>query len=252
MAPNSRIYLTRHAQAEHNVDLDYSSTYFPPRKLSNSSPDKSPCIVPDAPLTPLGKKQASSIAHLIPSSIQDKVDLVVTSPLTRTLQTTLLGWAPSVSRLGKENIICLPAAQECNDFPCDTGSSQEILKNNSEFSGLNLSRCTPDWTSKQGFWAADRESIRRRARFVRQFLRERPEKDIVLVAHGDILRQITATEDGPGTYMWKNAEMRVYTFDEKSVDRPECFLKLEEVVEAVGGYAPTSTAMDVKVPNGKI
>lgn len=25
MAPNSTIYLTRHAQAEHNVDLDYSS-----------------------------------------------------------------------------------------------------------------------------------------------------------------------------------------------------------------------------------
>lgn len=25
MAPNSRIILTRHAQAEHNVDLDYTS-----------------------------------------------------------------------------------------------------------------------------------------------------------------------------------------------------------------------------------
>lgn len=27
MAPNSRIILTRHAQAEHNVDLDYSSMW---------------------------------------------------------------------------------------------------------------------------------------------------------------------------------------------------------------------------------
>lgn len=27
MAPNSRIILTRHAQAEHNVDLDYSSKF---------------------------------------------------------------------------------------------------------------------------------------------------------------------------------------------------------------------------------
>jgi len=27
MAPNSRIILCRHSQAEHNVDLDYSSTY---------------------------------------------------------------------------------------------------------------------------------------------------------------------------------------------------------------------------------
>lgn len=27
MAPNSRLILTRHAQAEHNVGLDYSSMY---------------------------------------------------------------------------------------------------------------------------------------------------------------------------------------------------------------------------------
>ena len=27
MAPNSTVYLTRHAQAEHNVDLDYTSEY---------------------------------------------------------------------------------------------------------------------------------------------------------------------------------------------------------------------------------
>ncbi|KAK3056636.1 hypothetical protein LTR09_002429 [Extremus antarcticus] len=226
MAPTSRLYLTRHAQAEHNVDLDYT--------------------IPDAPLTPLGRKQASSLAHTIPSHLQTRVDLLVSSPLKRTLQTTLLGWNPVVQRLGKENIICLPEAQECNDHPCDTGSSRQELEANPEFECLNLERLTEDWTI-----------IAERAMKVRQFLREREEEEIVVVAHGDILRQITATVDGPGTYSWRNAEMRVYRFDSGSVESEDCWLTLEEVVEVTGGFAPTSTEMDIpgeekgKV-NGKI
>lgn len=151
-------------------------------------------------------------------------------------------------------MICLPEAQECNSFPCDTGSPRSKLEAMPEFAGLDFSRLTPDWTSKEGFWASDPASLQRRARKVRQFLRDTPEKDIVLVAHGDVLRQITSNADGPGRYMWKNAEMRVYTFDLESVDSDDCFLRLEEIVEAAGGYAPTSTMMDIKpeFANGKI
>ncbi|KAK3044224.1 hypothetical protein LTS18_001848, partial [Coniosporium uncinatum] len=93
MAPNSRIILTRHAQAEHNVDLDYSSKPHPhqtaaPQVIKLNLPCLNP--VPDAPLTPLGRKQAASLAPQIPS-LQSQADLIVTSPLKRTLQTTLLG-----------------------------------------------------------------------------------------------------------------------------------------------------------------
>lgn len=70
-------------------------------------------VVPDAPLTPLGKKQAATLAPQI-KELAKEVDLVVSSPLKRTLQTTKLGWAPALERLGIENIICLPQAQECN------------------------------------------------------------------------------------------------------------------------------------------
>ena len=70
----------------------------------------------DARLTDQGRKQASSLVPRIPE-LQKKADLIVTSPLQRTLQTTLLGWAPAVKRLGLENIICLPEVQGCNDFP---------------------------------------------------------------------------------------------------------------------------------------
>ncbi|KAK3708028.1 hypothetical protein LTR37_011721 [Vermiconidia calcicola] len=234
MAPNSRIYITRHAQAEHNVDLDYT--------------------ILDAPLTPLGKKQAASLAPRIPD-LQKKADLIVTSPLQRTLQTTLLGWGPAVKRLGIKNVVCLPAAQECNDFPCDTGLPREQLEQNPEFKGFDFSRLTPDWTSKTGFWAPDDRSIANRARAVRHFLRERPEKNIVLVGHGDIIRAVTCDANGPSTYMWKNTETQVYRFDPETVEDDECYLALEEKIEAAGGYAPTSTEMDIDgaiEPNGEL
>lgn len=203
-------------------------------------------IVPDAPLTPLGKKQAAALAPQIPQ-LQKEVDVIISSPLKRTLQTTKLGWGPAVERLGIKNVICLPQAQECNDFPCDTGSPREVLEKDPEFAGFDLSRLTPDWTSKQGFWSMAPDALANRAKWVRQFLRERPEKDIVLVAHGDVLRQITGTaENGPSTHMWKNAEARIFKFDPKWVEKDECYLYQEENVAAAGGYGPTSTEMDIE------
>ncbi|KAI7474010.1 hypothetical protein KC357_g5356 [Hortaea werneckii] len=224
MAPNSRIILTRHAQAEHNVDLDYS--------------------IPDAPLTPLGKKQAATLAPQI-KELAKEVDLVVSSPLKRTLQTTKLGWAPALERLGIENVICLPQAQECNAHPCDTGSPKEVLEAESEFAGFDLSGLTPDWISKKGFYAADPTSLANRAKWVRQWLRDRPEKTIVLVAHGDVLRRITSGPSGPSTYMWQNAEAKIVRFDAKSVDSDECWLDVENTIAVAGGYSPTSTEMDL-------
>ncbi|EME89158.1 uncharacterized protein MYCFIDRAFT_121120, partial [Pseudocercospora fijiensis CIRAD86] len=186
MAPTSRIFLTRHAQAESNVDLDYS--------------------IPDAPLTALGKKQAASLALQIPK-LQEEIDLVLSSPLKRTLQTTKLAWAPAIQRLGGlSKVLCLPQAQECNGWPCDTGSSKDTLLADPEFAEFDLSLLTPDWTSKQGFYAIDIVSLHKRAQWVRQFLRDRPEKNIVLVAHGDFLRTITREADRFSTYPWKNAE----------------------------------------------
>ncbi|KAK6849349.1 phosphoglycerate mutase-like protein [Apiospora arundinis] len=233
MAPNSRIILTRHAQAEHNVDLDYS--------------------ILDAPLTPLGKKQAESLARLIPD-LQKEAELVVSSPLRRTLQTTKLGWGPAVERLGGlKSVVCLPQAQECNALPCDTGSPREVLEADPEFAEFNLESLTPDWTSKQGFWAASDEALANRAKWVRHFLRGRPEKTIVLVCHGDILRQITATpQRGVSTYMWKNAEARIFEFDPKFVDQDECYLYQRENVAAAGGYAPTSTELEIEQALSKI
>lgn len=229
MAPTSRVILCRHSQAEHNVDLDYS--------------------IPDAPLTPLGKKQSAALAPQIPQ-LQQEVNLIITSALKRTLQSTKLGWGPAIERLGIKNVICLPQAQECNDFPCDTGSSKEVLESIEEFKNFNLELLTSDWTSKKGFYAPDPATISQRALWVRRYIKSRPEHVIVLVAHGDIFRQITASSDGPSTYQWKNAEVREYEFASKSeevqtVDDFHCFLVQKEDIAHAGGYSATSTDMDI-------
>ena len=49
---------------------------------------------------------------------------------------------------------------------------------------IDFSLVGGDWTSKKGKWAADAESVEKRAREVRQWLKARPEKDVVLVTHG--------------------------------------------------------------------
>lgn len=49
---------------------------------------------------------------------------------------------------------------------------------------------TPEWTSGQGFWSADPACLHARAKYVRRWLRNQPEKRIVLVSHGNFLRYL--------------------------------------------------------------
>ena len=69
-----------------------------------------------------------------------------------------------------------------------------MLEADPELAGFDFSPLTPDWDSKQGFYAADEASLTARAQWVRQYLRSRPETEIVVMAHGDILRRITGQQ----------------------------------------------------------
>ncbi|KAI0406848.1 histidine phosphatase superfamily [Xylaria palmicola] len=225
MAPDSRIIITRHAQAEHNVFFDYS--------------------IHDAPLTALGKRQAAALAVHV-WDLQAKADVVVSSPMKRALQTTRIGWAPAIDRLGgPERVVCLPALQETNGYPCDTGSSREALEGDPEFAAFNLELLTPDWTCKEGFWSPAAAALEKRARWVRQYLRDRPEKNIVVVAHGGIIRRIIGSPDGPSMHPWWNTEVRIFEFVPASVDTDDCWLYQKENVAVTGGYGPTGEEIDI-------
>ncbi|CDW95776.1 hypothetical protein [Sporisorium scitamineum] len=224
MAPQSRIFLTRHSQAEHNVADDYS--------------------IPDAPLTPLGKQQSARLPSLT-QDLQSRAQVILSSALKRTLQSTKIGYAPAIERLGGlGKVVLLPQLQECNAFPCDTGSAKEVLERDPELQGFDFSSLTPDWTSKQGFYAADEVSLNKRAQWVRQYIRSRPEQDIVVMAHGDILRRITGEP-----YPWKSAEVRLFQFDPASVDTDACPLVHVQNI-ATGGAVAEPTSGDIAAQQG--
>lgn len=192
---SKRIHLVRHAQADHNVDFDNHS-------------------FPDAALTPTGKEQCLELNERTSLNIQESAQLLVTSPLRRTLQTTLIGFPHLISRLGgRSAIIALPQLQENGKSPADTGSSRMDLEADNEFEGIDFGLLDDGWNSKSGVWSSDQNSLRRRAGWTRKWLAERPEEEIVVVSHGGALRYIT--EDYAGNEPWDNTEYRTYTLSDE-------------------------------------
>ncbi|GAA5902399.1 histidine phosphatase family protein [Sporobolomyces salmoneus] len=222
------LYLTRHAQAEHNVAEDYT--------------------IHDAPLTKLGREQSANLRKDTQNSWTKEVELIVSSPLKRPMQTMKIGYAPLRERLESSGqpVVVLPELQEVNAHPCDTGSSRETLESDPEFVGLDFSRLSSapkehdgnDWCSKKGFWAP--ENVEERARWVRKWLRSRKENKIVVVAHGDILRCLT--EGRQTATPWANAEVRAYRFKNGDED-DEAELEMVKELEEEGAEEPTSSEM---------
>ena len=137
--------------------------------------------IPDPPLTQLGITQARELARVTQDTIQVQADLLVTSPLTRTLQTTLLGYPHLKDRLGsqsdRKSVIALPELQEANAHPCDIGRDRWELEKVPDFKDLDFTSLGNDWNSKQDIFAPG--NVLQRARYVRKWLRNRPEENIV-------------------------------------------------------------------------
>jgi broad specificity phosphatase PhoE len=162
MAPTDKIlHLTRHAEAAHNVDQDYS--------------------IPDAQLTAQGCEQAAKLNSVTVQTIQQTADLLVTSPLSRALQTTILGFPALKARLESQKdskpLIVLSQLQEVDGFPCDVGRHKEELQADPQFKGIDFSNLEIDWNGKQGDFSP--ANVKSRALWVRRWLRSRPEKEIV-------------------------------------------------------------------------
>jgi len=123
MAPRI-ITFVRHGQAHHNLNCNYH--------------------LRDPYLTPLGEAQCHELSKEFPS--EPPVDLLVSSPLKRTIQTTLLGFKKQAESGAKVEL--LAELQEADAFPCDTGSSRDDLEKEELFQGLDFSGLPDDWTSK--------------------------------------------------------------------------------------------------------
>lgn len=111
------------------------------------------------------------------------VDLVVASPLKRTINTALLSFEPVIKEKGLK-VIALPELQETSDLPCDTGTSPEVLAKEYEGKPVDLNLVKPGWDNKRMKWAPTATAIEKRAGDARRWLMARPEKEIVVVSHG--------------------------------------------------------------------
>ena len=129
--------------------------------------------VHDPPLTSLGEQQAHLIRENYPFLLKSSAFLV-SSPLRRTLQTSLLTF--------NRNPLPHPGFQESSAKPCDTGSPTSVLRK--EFPELDFKWVGEEWNSNEGEWAPDETSLANRAERMRKWLKDRDENEIIVVTHG--------------------------------------------------------------------
>lgn len=156
------IHCVRHAQGYHNLSVANHSIH-------------------DPLLTPFGEEQCRYLSKNFPKP--QNVDLVVASPIKRTIYTALIAFELVIKEKGLK-VVTLPELQETSDLPCDTGSTPEELAKEFEGKPVDLSLVKPGWNNKRMKWAPTASAIEKRARDARLWLMSRPEKEIVVVSHG--------------------------------------------------------------------
>jgi broad specificity phosphatase PhoE len=191
MASKLTIYLLRHAESAHNVSKDFNHR--------------------DPGLTETGFTQAAALAETFPAL--SSIGVILSSPLTRTIETALAGFStilsheesspngPNKSAEGVAKLILDPDLQERSDLPCDTGSDVPVLE--ARFPGLDYSPLGEGWHAKTGAYTADDEAVAARAEGVRKKLlrvakaleASGSEKNaVVVVTHGVFMRFLVEDE----------------------------------------------------------
>ncbi|KAJ5710432.1 phosphoglycerate mutase family protein-like protein [Penicillium malachiteum] len=209
------LYVIHHAQGEQNVNDSHH--------------------IRDALLTNTGKAQCEELQQKFP--FLTEVELIIASPLRRTVQTAAYIFA---SELEKRQIpvVLVPKAQDISSLACDIGHDAEVVKSEApnlimgvvpSWNPVNLDTSLVDesWNSKEGIYASTLVSVQQRAAQLLSWIYNRPEKHIVLVTHGGFLHYLT--EDWTGYVKGKgtgylNCEYRKLEFTEDS-DEKESHLR---------------------------
>ncbi len=143
----------------------------------------------DAPLTELGEQQAKAAA----AEVRDvPFELIVTSPLTRAIQTTLhlFGDHPSADRIRVESL-----HREHQASSCDVGRAPSLLVQ--DFPHLAFDHLDDIWwhntgdPDERGFVIEPDDTLLQRVERFRSWLGERPERLIAVVGHGTFFFHLT-------------------------------------------------------------
>lgn len=179
----------------------------------------------DPALTDLGfGPQCNALASHLQSELPlaQKIELIVVSPMRRTMQTAQqgLGWLMEKG----VPVILRAEFQENSDKPCDTGTA--ISEMEKEWPQFDWSSVDPVYPQNSGLFEFSMEGLRNRGIAARKFLRSRPEKVIAVVSHAGFLRTSLCHAE------FDNADFRIFDFkgDEDSLDLIEW-----EMTEQRGG-----------------
>jgi broad specificity phosphatase PhoE len=179
-----RIFFIRHAQGYHNIPEDENEL------LKENSGTK----YWDARLTPHGEAQCTSLkANIRGDTVWGfekplNLDLVVVSPLTRTLQTAVLSLGDPTSPGAPPFIATELCRERVADYMCDGRRNLSELK--AEFPGVDFSLITDE--EDVGFVTQKEDDTLAQARGVKflQWLCCRPEIHIAVVTHSVFLKNL--------------------------------------------------------------
>ncbi|XVF70893.1 hypothetical protein PTKIN_Ptkin11bG0198800 [Pterospermum kingtungense] len=174
------LHLVRHGQAMHNVEGD-----------KNREALLSPHLF-DAQLSPLGLQQVAKLRKDA-RGLLDRVDLVITSPLSRAMETAVRVFGSGGQMTPTLNSPQIMAVELCRDRmgirPCDM--RRKVSECRSLFPSIDFSMMDGE---DDNLWNSDiREPEEELASRVAKFLIwlwTRPEKEIVVVSHGVVLQNI--------------------------------------------------------------
>ncbi|KAL1891287.1 hypothetical protein Sste5346_007747 [Sporothrix stenoceras] len=158
----------------------------------------------------LGFEQCKELREVLKTTLPGRLDpdLVIVSPMARTLQTALasLDWlqetgVPFVAHAGW---------QETTDNPCDWGV--EISEVSPSFPTVDFSKVDPIFPEKKApeakLYHFNRQALVTRAQTVLAELYARPEKVVAVVSHSAFLSKAVSGS------MYHNADFRIFDFEE--------------------------------------
>jgi broad specificity phosphatase PhoE len=170
-----RIHLIRHGQSLFNAAFDPATRTDP--------------MLFDSPLSPRGRAQAEALRD---EARGLGAELVVTSPLTRAIETTLAAFGPDhapvlVEALHRERV----------EHSCDVGRSPAELA--AAFPGLAFGHLDDPWWHSDGshpraIVVEPEPTLLARVAAFRVWLGARPERVIAVVGHGTFLNRLTGLE----------------------------------------------------------
>lgn len=187
------LWLIRHGQGEHNVFID--------KGIQLDDPEITQIGVQmlDPPLTKLGRRQAEEcsqekiLSKALHGDINERVELIVISPLRRTIETGVILLQSSSELNPNVSLIIHPDLQETGVSPCDTGSSIETVKKiASNFSSkVDLSLITSVSHEKKGRYEDTLLAVQKRLNDFVQWLESRQETRILIISHHNAFLQLT-------------------------------------------------------------